>query len=113
MPRSPRFSVSVGAQYTFHIGEWGSLIPRVDFYYRDDITFRQYDNPDDVAPAYTRTDARIIWRSHNGSWWGEVYARNLENNAVRTNQEIVANIYRKHYYDAPRNGGFRFGYNFR
>jgi hypothetical protein len=46
-------------------------------------------------------------------WWAELYARNLENNAVRTNQELVGNIYRKHYYDEPRNGGFRFGYNFR
>jgi hypothetical protein len=46
-------------------------------------------------------------------WWGELYARNLEDNAVRSNQEIMSNSYRKHYDDAPRNGGFRIGYDFR
>ena len=43
----------------------------------------------------------------------EIFARNLENNAVRTNQEILASIYRVHYYAAPINGGFRVGYDFR
>jgi iron complex outermembrane receptor protein len=111
VPRSPRFSVSVGAQYTFDFGEYGTVMPRVDFYFRDWITFRQYGNPDDRAPSYTRTDVRILWRSQSGKWWGELYGRNLENNAVKTNQELLARIYRVHYYDSPINGGFRFGFN--
>jgi iron complex outermembrane receptor protein len=113
VPRSPRFTASFGAQYTFDIGRWGSLIPRADFYFRDDVAFRQYGNPDDVAPRYTRTDVRLIWRSESGQWWGEFFARNLENNAVKTNQEILAQIYRVHFYAPPISGGFRFGYNFR
>jgi iron complex outermembrane receptor protein len=112
LPRSPRFTVSLGAQYSVDVGRLGTIVPRVDFYYRDEIAFRQYGNPADIAPAYTRTDARLTWISETGRFWGEIYGRNLENEAVRTNQEILASIYRVHYYAAPINGGFRLGYSF-
>jgi hypothetical protein len=36
--------------------------------------------------------------------------RNLENDKVKTNQEIVSSVYRLHYYDSPRSGEFRVGY---
>jgi hypothetical protein len=113
MPRTPRFTVSVGAQYMFDFDRWGKVTPRVDFYFRDDVAFRQYDNPKDIQASYTRTDARISWFSESDQYWVELFARNLENNAVKTNQEVSSQIYRLHYYDAPINGGVRFGYYFR
>lgn len=59
LPRSPRFTVSAGAQYTLDLDEQGTLKSRVDFYYRDDVSFRQYGNSADVQPSYTRTDLRL------------------------------------------------------
>jgi iron complex outermembrane receptor protein len=112
LPRSPRFTVSLGAQYTFDIGRWGTLIPRVDSYYRDEVAFRQYSNDKDVAPGYTRTDVRLTWRSETETFWAEIFVRNLENEATKTNQQILASIYRTHSIDTPLNGGFRVGYNY-
>ncbi|MEO1934041.1 MAG: TonB-dependent receptor [Myxococcales bacterium] len=112
MPRSPRFTASFGAMYVIDRGRMGTFTPRVDFYYRDKVQFRQYGNPDDVADRYTRTDARIVWRSESEQFWGEIFGRNLENEAVKTNQSIIASIYRAHNYDAPRSFGFRVGYNY-
>jgi iron complex outermembrane receptor protein len=112
LPRSPRFTVSAGAQYTFDIGRWGTLAPRVDVYYRDEIAFRQYGNSKDVTPAYSRTDVRIIWRSVSEQFWGEVFARNLENESTKTNQNIIQGIYRVHSIDTPLSGGFRVGYTY-
>jgi iron complex outermembrane receptor protein len=109
VPRSPRFTVSVGAEYRVDLGRWGRLIPRFDFYYRDAITFRQYDNPKDVQGRFTRTDVRIRWEEQNGHFWVELFGRNLENKAVKTNQEIQNAINRVHYYDPPIAGGFRVG----
>ncbi|MFP6656049.1 MAG: hypothetical protein VCB25_10515, partial [Myxococcota bacterium] len=74
--------------------------------------FRQYENPADLAPSYTRTDARLIWRSETEQFWGEIFVRNLENEKVKTNQEIVGSIYRAYYYDNPRSGGLRVGYSY-
>jgi iron complex outermembrane receptor protein len=113
VPRSPRFTVSFGIQYMIDLRKYGTITPRVDFYYRDEFMFRQYENPADLQPWYTRTDARITWYSEAGNYWFELFARNLENNAVKTNQEIQNTIYRAHYYDRPINGGFRIGYFFR
>jgi iron complex outermembrane receptor protein len=110
LPRSPRFTASLGAEYTFDVGRWGTVTPRVDAYYRDEVTFRQFGNSKDTAAAYTRTDARIIWRSSTAQFWAEVYVRNIENEAVKTNQQIVASIYRTNSIAAPRSTGFRIGY---
>jgi hypothetical protein len=51
--------VSAGAQYTLDLDEQGTLKSRVDFYYRDDVSLRQYGNSADVQPSYTRTDLRL------------------------------------------------------
>lgn len=112
LPRSRRFTVSAGAQYTFDIGRWGSLAPRVDVYYRDEIAFRQYGDSKDVTPAYTRTDVRIIWSSITEQFWGEIFARKLENESTKTNQEVLGSIYRVHTIDQPRSVGFRVGYSY-
>ena len=94
------------------MGDYGSLTPRVDFYYRSKTSFQPYKNPFDDQPSYTRTDARVSWTSETGRYWVQVFARNLENENVKTNQELVASVYRQHYYDSPRSGGFRVGYNY-
>jgi iron complex outermembrane receptor protein len=112
LPRSPRFTVSVGAMYVIEAGRWGTFAPRIDSYYRDDVQFRQYGNPRDVAPSYTRTDVRVIWRSETEQFWGEIFVRNLEDNEVKTNQETIGSIYRTYYYDNPRSGGIRVGYSY-
>jgi len=109
VPRSPRFTVSLGAEYRVELGRFGTLTPRVDFYYRDAITFRQYDNPKDVQGRFTRTDVRIRWQDRKNRLWAELFGRNLENRAVKTNQEIQNAINRVHYYDPPVAGGFRVG----
>ena len=112
LPRSPRFTASVGAQYTFYLSDYGSLTWRVDFYYRDKVAFRQFNNPKDIESSYTRTDARITWRSESEKIWVELFARNLEDEHVKTNQERSETIYRKYYYDEPRSAGVRVGYYF-
>ncbi len=111
LPRSPEYTVSVGAQYTQELGGHGTITPRVDFYWRDEFSFRQYDNPKDVQSSYSRTDARITWRSPTERFWIELFGRNLEDEAVRTNLETQDSIYRLFYYDDPRTFGFRVGYD--
>ena len=112
LPRSPRFTASAGAQYSIDFDRYGLLVPRVDFYYRGAFNFRQYGNRADRQGGYTRTDLRVTWLSHAGNYWVELFMRNVENEAVKTNQELTGGIYRLHYYDAPRSGGFRMGYYF-
>ncbi|MBW2698007.1 MAG: TonB-dependent receptor [Deltaproteobacteria bacterium] len=110
--RSPRFTASFGAQYTWDLGSRGELVPRFDFYFRDVITFRQYGNPLDEADRYTRTDLRLTWTSPDRHFWVQAFVQNVEGNNVKVGQETLSSIYRVHYYDTPRNGGVRVGYSF-
>ena len=112
MPRSPRFTASFGAQYSFDLGRFGSLTPRVDVYYRDWITFRQYGNPLDEQPWFTRTDVRLTWLAEDEKTWLAFWARNLEDTAVKTNQETQSDIYRVHYYDLPFRAGLQVGFQY-
>ncbi len=112
LPRSPRFNASIGVEYTHDLADHGTLTPRVDFYYRSETSFRQFDNPRDEQKAYTRTDVRMTWRSPSEQLWVELFMRNLEDARVKTNQDIYDNIYRLHYYDSPRSGGIRVGYEY-
>ena len=84
----------------------------MDFYYRDWITFRQFDNDLDEQPSYTRTDVRLTWLSENQKVWLAFWARNLEDEVVKTNQEIQNDIYRVHYYDMPFRAGFQAGFQY-
>jgi iron complex outermembrane receptor protein len=110
--RSPKFTVSVGAQYTLDFKNYGTLVPRIDFYYRDVVTFRQYDNPLDEADSYTRTDVRLTWTSPKQQFWVQAFVQNVENNEVRSGQETQASIYRLNYYAPPLTAGGRIGYYF-
>ena len=112
LPRSPRFTASFGVMYIIEAGRWGSFAPRVDYYYRHDVQFRQFDNSNDVGPAYSRVDARIYWYSESEQFWMEVFGRNLGDVQIETNLELVGGINRAYSYDNPRSGGMRFGYNF-
>ena len=112
LPRSPRFNASIGVQYTFEVPSLGAMTPRVDFYYRGALAFRQFGDSLDEQEAYTRTDARITWRPPGENLWIELFMRNLENNHVKTNQDIFENVYRLHYYAAPRSGGLSVGFDY-
>ena len=63
-----------------------------------------------MTPAYSRPDVRITWSSITEQFWGEVFARNLENESTKTNQEVLQSIYRVHTIDQPRSFGFLVGY---
>ena len=60
----------------------------------------------------TRTDVRLTWLSENQKLWLAFWARNLEDEAAKTNQEIQNDIYRVHYYDLPFRAGFQAGFQY-
>lgn len=112
LPRAPEFSVSASAQYAFEM-DAGTLTPRVDFAYRDDVNYRQFENPLDRQPAYTRTDARIRYDLASKPLWFEAYIQNLEDNGkIRTQVETQLNWKRYYWLAAPRTFGVRLGWQF-
>ncbi len=90
LPNTPRFKVSMGAEYTFEMGRLGNLTPRYDMSWTDDIFFDQSEGVgtrgllgDDFPrytigqKAYTVHNARLTYRAPNGNVQVSGWVRNF------------------------------------
>ena len=82
LPRSPEWSVTLGAEYTFYLRDWGSLTPRVQYYWQDDTYYRAFNTPLDLQEKYHQTDLKLIWRSPSEQWEAELFVNNLEDDMI-------------------------------
>jgi iron complex outermembrane receptor protein len=112
LPRAPKWTVSTSAEYAIEFAS-GTLTPRVDFAWRDEVFYRLYESPLDRQGAYTRTDARLRWDVTETPVWFEVYAQNLENREkVRTQVSAPGWRSRNYWLATPLTFGFRLGWKF-
>ncbi len=84
LSRAPEWKYNIGAQYGVPLpgGNLGSLTLRVDFSWVDDHYFRAFNLETDKQSAYHRTDAKLMWESPDGQWYGELFVRNIEDEDV-------------------------------
>jgi iron complex outermembrane receptor protein len=89
---SPRFKASGSAEWTFDLGRWGSIIPRYDFAWTDDVFFDpsegrgsaniagQPDKPEYTVgqPAFWLHNLRLAYRTPGGNIEIAAWVRNLE-----------------------------------
>lgn len=83
--RAPESSLSLGAQYAFPLGDYGTLTPRVDYYWQDDTYLRPQNLERDTQDAYHRTSARLTWDSLDGRWSAQAFVDNIEDDDVVQN----------------------------
>jgi iron complex outermembrane receptor protein len=67
-PYTPENKFSIGAQYEFMMGDLGSLTPRVDVSYQDDVFSTAVNSPMNLISDYMLTNARLTWRSPSDNW---------------------------------------------
>jgi iron complex outermembrane receptor protein len=82
-PYTPKWKGSIGAQYEFPLGAAGSLTPRVDASYQDDMYGTAINSTRTLIKAYTLANARLTWRNGAGD---------LESSLE------VTNVFDKYYY---------------
>jgi iron complex outermembrane receptor protein len=115
LARSPKFSYTLGAEYRFSLGDWGSLTPRIQYYWQDETYYRAYNTARDFQEKYHKTDLKLLWRSPEESWTLEAFVENLEDEDVFQNLVIggaPVGSPAVGYYSSPRLYGFRVGYRF-
>jgi iron complex outermembrane receptor protein len=74
-PYTPDWKWSIGAQYTFDMGQWGTFTPRIDANYQAAEFTNPINDPNwNQIPAYTVANARFTYRAPTGGWsaWMEV-----------------------------------------
>ena len=76
-PYTPKLKWSVGAQYEIPLGTAGSLTPRVDAAFQDDIYTTAVNSARTLIKSYTIANARLTWRNAKDSWESSFEVTNL------------------------------------
>jgi iron complex outermembrane receptor protein len=68
-PYTPETKWSLGAQYTFELGDgWGDLTPRIDYYWQDEVYAAALGVTGVMIPDYGVLNGRLTWRSEDFKW---------------------------------------------
>jgi iron complex outermembrane receptor protein len=67
-PYTPENKASFGLQYDFPLGGGGTITPRIDASYTDQVYSDAVNAPTNLIDAYTLVNARLTWRSAEDQW---------------------------------------------
>lgn len=98
LPNSPKYAVSGSAEWTFDLGRWGSIIPRYDFAWTDDVTFDASNGQGSVdrngnpslpelaigQPAFWLHNLRLGYRMPTGNVEVGIWCRNCTDEVYKT-----------------------------
>ena len=76
-PFTPENKASVGIQYGFGLPGGGTVTPRLDVSYQDQVYSNAVNADTNLIDAYTLTNARLTWRSANDTWETALEVTNL------------------------------------
>jgi iron complex outermembrane receptor protein len=67
-PFTPENKASVGLQYEFGLGKHGSITPRLDVAYTDQVYSASVNAPTNLIDSYSLANVRVTWRSEDEAW---------------------------------------------
>ncbi|MCY4278358.1 MAG: TonB-dependent receptor [Gammaproteobacteria bacterium] len=110
MRKAPDSSFRLGVEHTFRFS-WGDLVPRLDFYWEDDVYHDLVNREYDLQRSWSRTDVGVTYHSNDEKLLVQLWARNLEDDDIRSNirQTVIGAI---SILLPPRTYGLRVGYQF-
>jgi len=76
-PYTPENKASIGLQYAFPVGHGGSVTPRIDASYTDQVYADAVNAPTNLIGAYTLVNGRVSWRSPDHGWEVALEGTNL------------------------------------
>jgi outer membrane receptor protein involved in Fe transport len=112
LPQVPFGQVGVGAQYTFHFGDW-SIVPRLDYYWQSSMEARVWNDPVvDRINAWDIANGQIQLNAPDSRWYVQVFAKNIFDKHNPTGeylQDPAAGLYTNVFSEDPRIVGFSVG----
>ncbi len=112
---SPDSSFSIGAQYSFRVGDSLELTPRVDYYRQSDSQGRIYNSPIDRIESWDVVNAQITLAPEDYRWFFKVFVQNLNDDDNITGMYLGAaavGLSTNVFLIEPRRYGATFGINF-
>ncbi len=86
----PTWKVSLGGQYTYDFGDYGSLTERLDWIYQSTVTYNFLGTSQFAQPGYGVLNAHLTWASQDGDWQGTLEVSNVTGQVYYLNKTINA-----------------------
>jgi len=115
LQNTPKYTISLGAQYTMPIDGGYSLTARVDYYWQDKMWGRIFNDRADAISSWDVTNALITFNSPNKDWYVQGFIQNIFDNTNETGMYLTSStsgLYTNAFYGDPRTYGFRIGAHF-
>jgi outer membrane receptor protein involved in Fe transport len=82
LPNAPHYTLSVGGQYTWGLGEGWTSTLRGDLYFQGDAFARFYNLPTDVLKSWENVNMTLTFANPTTGWRAQLYVKNLLNTTV-------------------------------
>ncbi len=116
LPNSPENTIKIGVAYTFQVPAiGGTLTPRIDYYWQDDMYSREFNTVGDEIDAWDQWNASLIYESDDGKWSARAWVRNMQDEDNVTGHYLTSDtsgFYRNYFLTEPRIYGASFRYSF-
>jgi iron complex outermembrane receptor protein len=115
LSRSPKWKMTVSADYEIPLGRFGSLIPRIQYTWQDETYFRAFNRSFDLQEPYHLTNAKLTWTSPEDRWSVEAFVENIEDEAPKQNILIGPRYFGSPplaWYGPPRFYGVQVGFKY-
>jgi iron complex outermembrane receptor protein len=89
LPQAPNWKFSAGIQYTFHLGNGMTIVPRADYNYTGDFWARSFNKPIDKITGYEVVNAQIQVNGRDERWFARAFVQNLTGNDAITGQYVT------------------------
>ncbi len=77
LPDVPNAQVGVGAQWTAHLSNGYTLVPRVDYYWQSGFYARVNNDPSDRFSGWDTMNAQIQLNPADSNWYARIFATNV------------------------------------
>ena len=113
--RAPEWKINLAAEYTVYLGRYGSLTPRIQYYWSDETYYRAFNRPEDRQESYHLTDVKLTWTSPTQDWSVEGFVTNLEDDPIYQNVLVGPSSLENPFnawYGPPRLWGVRVAFSY-
>ena len=115
LPQAPQYKFSVGAQYTFPVGDSMSFTPRVDMAHTGASYGNIFNGFINRVPSYTVVNAQATFNGPDDKWYIRAFVQNLTNNNAVTGLYVTdqsSGLFTNVFTLEPRRYGVAAGFRF-
>ena len=115
MPLTPPWTFNIGVQYTFDLPGGYSLVPRADFYWKDNMWARIWEDGADRINSWSETNAQIQLNAPDSIWYARFWVQNVFDQENITGEYVTdptSALFSNAFVEEPRTYGITLGANF-